>query len=234
MKEYKFDYKDINITYNIKWKRVKNINLRIKPNLEIYVSAPKNINEKVVVNFIQDKKEWIYKSLKKIKDKKKSKLEYKNGDKLQYLGKSYKLYIKESNVNEMKLYKGKFIMHVKNKNDIKLKENLYCSWLRIKSKIIFKNILEKMYKNIRKFGVKYPKMTIRKMKTRWGSCSVNKQKINLNLHLIKAPKSTIEYVILHELVHFLHNNHSEKFYKCIEKIMPRYKQEEKILKKIII
>ena len=68
------------------------------------------------------------------------------------------------------------------------------------------------------------------MKTRWGSCNYNKRYVNINIELIKRSRFEIEYVILHELAHLKHPNHSKKFYDYVEKYMPNYKIAEKMLK----
>ncbi len=83
-----------------------------------------------------------------------------------------------------------------------------------------------MYKKMKNYDIIYPKMTIRKMKTRWGSCSVNKAKISINSNLIYEPIKSIKYVILHELAHFVYPNHSNDFYKILKENMVDFKEIE--------
>jgi predicted metal-dependent hydrolase len=77
-------------------------------------------------------------------------------------------------------------------------------------------------------------MTVRIMKTKWGSCSYKNNIITLNAYLIEHSIELIELVILHELLHFIHPNHSSEFYKLHEKLMPDYKEREEQLNKEII
>lgn len=74
------------------------------------------------------------------------------------------------------------------------------------------------------------KITIRKQKTLWGSCS-GRNNISLNINLAKLPQELIDYVIIHELVHTIHKNHSNRFWNCVAEYMPEYKAHDKNLKK---
>ena len=83
-------------------------------------------------------------------------------------------------------------------------------------------------------GVKYPQIKFRKMVSRWGSCQPTKGILTFNTNLMYAPKECIEYVVAHEFTHFLQANHSDKFYKELEKICPDRKMRQKQLKEIVI
>lgn len=91
-----------------------------------------------------------------------------------------------------------------------------------------------MYPLVKNHGVEYPELKLRKMKNRWGSCYINEKKIILNEVLIKAPKDCIDYVILHELIHFIYKNHDENFYKMLFLLMPDWKERKNILDSKII
>ncbi len=78
-------------------------------------------------------------------------------------------------------------------------------------------------------GVKPARITITSARTRFGSCS-GKNSISFSFYLMRFPREAVDYVIVHELCHILHHNHSKEFYKEIEKILPDYKEREKILR----
>lgn len=80
------------------------------------------------------------------------------------------------------------------------------------------------------FDLSMPTIEIKKYKGRWGSCYYKDNKISFNLSLIHIEKDLIDYVIVHELTHFLEANHSTRFYQEIEKRMPDYKQRMKRIK----
>lgn len=95
-------------------------------------------------------------------------------------------------------------------------------------------MVDAWYPVVQAYGAARPRVTIRRMKTRYGSCSVNSSRITLNDILMFAPRECAEYVVLHELAHFLHPNHGKAFYQFIERYMPDWKEREKVLHKIRI
>ena len=90
-------------------------------------------------------------------------------------------------------------------------------------------MVEKWYPVVASHGVSMPHVTVRRMSSRYGSCSVGRGRITLAAVLLDVPKECAEYVVLHELTHFLHPNHGREFYQFIEKHMPDYKRREKLL-----
>ena len=79
-------------------------------------------------------------------------------------------------------------------------------------------------------NIPYPKLRIRKMKTRWGVCNRKNNTVTLNSDLIRYPKSCLDYVIVHELSHFVHFDHSKQFWNQVSKYYPQYKETRKYLK----
>lgn len=112
--------------------------------------------------------------------------------------------------------------------------NLFESWWRKQAKAILQKRAEHWYPIIEKYGVAMPKVAVRKMKTLWGSCSVNRGAITLNFYLIKARMPYIDYVILHELTHFLYPNHSKQFYMFLSNYMPDWKERKCILDQEVV
>ena len=220
--------------YEVHRKKVKNINLRIKPNMEIYISVPMNLHRDYIENFIRSKEEWIKSVLKKVEDVKEEQkgFEYKNGEIYKFLGKEYNLIVRTGNFNGVSL-----------KNDAKsnvmiltVNENIFENTDE-KKKVMEKWYFENAKKLFLKFMEKWleildehvEKVAIKPMKTRWGSCNYVKKYINLNTELIKRTPFEIEYVILHELTHLKYPNHGKGFYNYIERYMPNYKVAEKML-----
>lgn len=87
---------------------------------------------------------------------------------------------------------------------------------------------------VEKYGVEMPKVSVRKMKTLWGSCSVAHQAVTFNFYLIKARMPYIDYVVLHELVHFLYPNHSKHFYAFLSNHMPDWKERKFVLDQDVV
>ena len=102
------------------------------------------------------------------------------------------------------------------------------------SKYIYKTYEEKLnyWYNIFEENIPTPNLKIRKMTSRWGVCNIKNKNITLNLELSKYPVECLEYVIIHELSHFIHPNHSSSFWSLVSKYCPKYKEIRKNLKSI--
>ncbi len=94
--------------------------------------------------------------------------------------------------------------------------------------------MDKLFPIIEKYKLSKPKITLRKMKTLWGSCSPDRGIITFNQYLTKAKPACIEYVVLHELVHFLYPNHSKQFYNFLSSHMPDWKDRKQILDQDVV
>jgi len=220
--------------YEIHRKKVKNINLRIKPNLEVYISVPMNLHRDYIENFIRSKEEWIKSVLKKVENvkEKQKDFEYKNGEIHKFLGKEYNLTVKTGNFNAVSLknnIRPNEIILTVNENifeNIDEKKKIMEKWYFENAKKLFLQFMEKWLEIL---DENVEKVAIKPMKTRWGSCNYVKRYINLNTELIKRTPFEIEYVILHELTHLKYPNHGRSFYNYIEQYMPNYKVAEKML-----
>lgn len=216
--------------YEVHRKKVKNINLRIRPNMEIYISAPMNLHSDYIENFIRSKEKWIKQVLKKIEEAKQNQLpsQYLSGEKHKYLGKEYELEVKQGNSNRVSIKEGKIILTVisnifENSDE---KKKVMEKWYFENAQKVFVNTIQKWLEIL---DESIEKLSIKPMKSRWGSCNYVKRYINLNTELIKRTQFEIEYVVLHELTHLKYPNHGKGFYRYIENYMPNYKMAEKML-----
>ena len=80
-------------------------------------------------------------------------------------------------------------------------------------------------------GVKVAEFGVKKMKTRWGTCSLKARRIWINLELVKRPIKCLEFIVVHEMVHLLERNHNKRFYALMDKFMPDWKVWQNILNK---
>ena len=122
----------------------------------------------------------------------------------------------------------------KNPNDQTKLMSQFETWWRKESLIFLENRIKEYYPIIRKYGKPLPKIQLRKMKTLWGSCSVNRGIITFNQYLIKAKPACIDYVVLHELVHFIYPNHSKQFYDFLSIYMPDWRARKKVLDQDVV
>lgn len=211
-------------------KDVKNITLKVRPNGEAILTAPKAASDEHIKFIIEKRAKWIAQKCAFFASFKTPQKEYVSGEDFRYLGRSYRLKVVQSKEECVKLQRGYLELFVKDKSNLKRKENLVYEWYYEKATLYFFNILQE-FKKIVKQDIKSVK--IRQMKTRWGSCNPYKSYINLNIELIKKPKACIEYVIFHELAHLLYPDHSKKFYDYLTLYMPDWQKRKEILERAV-
>ena len=194
-----------------KKRTTKNTYIRVKEDLNIYITCNTLVPDKYLINLVNDNIESIKKMILK-QEKKKAKEEY-----FYYLGKRYDLvYLNKSGITF-----GDEKVFVSRDFDIN-------KFLKKEASRIFKEEFNSVY-NRYCFDIPYPSLSIRKMKTRWGVCNVKSKKVTLNLELIKKDKKYLDYVIVHELSHLLYADHSKSFWKCVEANCSDYKKLRKEL-----
>ena len=209
-------------------KDVKNITLKVRPNGEAILTVPNSASDEHIKFIIQKRAKWISQKRAFFASFKMPQKEYVSGEDFRYFGRSYRLKVVQSKEERVKLQRGYLELFVKDKSDIKRKENLIYEWYYEKAMLYFFNILQEFNKIVKQ-DIKSVK--IRQMKTRWGSCNPYKSYINLNIELIKKPKSCIEYVVFHELAHLHYPDHSKKFYDYLSLYMPDWQKRKEILER---
>lgn len=227
---------DINgekIIFFVQRKNVKNINLKVNLDKKVTISIPMKMKIEIAKDFVKKKAEWIKKQQSYYDSifEEKENITFENGETVYLLGKQYKMKIIPATQNEI-FIKGKYFeinikeKYVENKKYI---SKIYEKWLNEYAYEVFRRLVEKYQLLLKNYSVKTPKINIRNMKSRWGSCLPSNNKVIFNLKLIKAPICCIEYVVLHELSHFKYENHSKRFYNYINIFMPDWKERKKIL-----
>ncbi|MGN1344380.1 MAG: M48 family metallopeptidase [Traorella sp.] len=220
--------KNYEIIYTLLIKKVKNINLHINKQGQIIVSCNAYIPLEEVDRFVINHFEWIIKNVNEIL-RKKAILE----DKTSYifLGKRYKIQIKESNISHIKIQDKTLYIYKKEKeNEQKLIYEFENKTLQQIIQTKSHKLYQKMYQDYR---ILFPTIRIRSMKSKWGSCEPRKNVITFNHDLIHYDEKFIEYVIIHEFAHLVQPNHSKAFYYVIEKYMPDYRQIKELGPKLI-
>lgn len=223
---------DRDIEYEIIRKNVKNITLRIKNNGAILITVNNRISQKRIEGFLIEKKDWILKVLTELEGRT---ILGNSNDRIQdkeivLLGKKIKIVVEQGNHDRVRFVED--VLYVRSKdlmNRAKLNELLE-RWILDYTKEVVVNILNEIYKKFIPYNVPYPRLKLRKMKTRWGTCSIHTNTITINTLLIHTNRESIEYVVAHELMHFLHGNHSRDFYNSLSLVMPDHAVRRKRLK----
>ncbi|MEO9656294.1 M48 family metallopeptidase [Marinomonas sp.] len=197
--------------------------IKVYPDCRVAVTAPENTGESDVLLAVKKKGRWIYEQLREFRQQQEHvrPRQYISGESHYYLGKQYLLKVEElpRTSQSVKMTRGRLEVVVKYKTAEKVREQLI-SWYKLKAKDIFSKRLDAMLEQAL-WVERRPSIRVLAMNKQWGSCSPN-GRITLNLHLIKAPRECIDYVILHELCHIAEHNHSERFYRLMGQVMPNW------------
>ena len=224
--------KERELEYVLTRKTVKNLNMRVKPDGTIRVSASRAVSVTYIDSFVLSHEKTLIKVLdkyEKMKENVPQPLQYVTGEKIRFLGEELSLLVETKDVEEVEKA-GKFlVLRVKDTADLVRKEKVMMKWFRRMQAEVFEQICKDTYPLFQSMGVKYPMIKIRSMKSRWGSCQPQRGIITLNSKMITYPKEAIEYVVLHEFAHFIHPNHSRDFYGLVEKLMPDWKERKAML-----
>jgi predicted metal-dependent hydrolase len=215
----------------------KTIGIIVNADQELLVRSPKRTSIRKIKSLLTKKEDWILKKLAKmaeIKDPPKAK-EFINGETLLYLGREYKLkLIAGSDLNELKVnleqdrIKVYFPAELENDNEKRkaaVRDQLI-SWFRSQANLKINELINDYKKHL---DVEPNNVVIKKQRKRWGSCS-SKQNLNFNWKIIMAPLEIIEYLVVHELVHLIHPNHSKDYWQTVAEIIPDYNEKKEWLR----
>ena len=222
------------IEYDLQRKDVKNINLRIKADRTIFLSANSRVSQEVIEEFIESKSEYILKALAHYEELAKyapKPKQYVDGETFRVLGHDRRLKVIEDKRNKVEYDESYITLTVKNPSDFTLKKKLIDRWLMSICKDTIQYLCDAIYPKFQKYGVAYPTIRYRNMVSRWGSCQPKRCVLTFNYALVEAPISCIEYVVVHEFTHFLQPNHSKKFYQQLAMFMPDWEARKTILEK---
>ena len=219
------------IDFQLEFSNRKSLGITVTPDLEVLVKAPIDTTIEKVKEKLRKKAPWIIRQQSffltfhpKMTDRK-----YVGGETHLYFGRQYRLKIIFDPVESVKL-KGKFI-EVTTLDKAKVEE-LVSNWYLHNAKKKLHTIAIELIEKFKKYKVEPSSIVLREMPTRWGSCTA-KGKIILNPELIKAPKGCIEYVIIHELCHLIHHDHTQKFIDLQTKEMSNWEKWKMKLEKLL-
>lgn len=205
-----FTYNDKNYPIIINYKNNKNLYIKVDDDFNIRINSPYLYPKLLIKKIVKEN----YKSIAKMIDEKERKKSVNNN--------TNKLFGKKINVTYSNV-KGP----IYNCYDLIVRDDVMLNnWYKSVSQQIFEEELKTIYEKFEE-KIPYPKLKIRKMKTRWGVCNKKDDSITLNLDLVKEDKIYLDYVIVHELSHFIHFNHSKSFWLLVNKYVPNYKEIRK-------
>ncbi|MBE6138181.1 MAG: M48 family metallopeptidase [Firmicutes bacterium] len=209
--KYNIDGIDYNVV--VERKNNKNLYIRVKADLSIYVTANYFITKDEIIRVLDNNVDYLKKMIKK------RQIEEEKASHVYYLGEQYDLVFSNA-FNNVEIGLDKIYAR---------DSRAFDKWYKQEIRDLFEKHLKLMY-NLFCEEINFPKLRIRNMKTRWGVCNVKTKTITLNSRLIEYKVEALDYVIIHELSHLIHCNHSKEFWNLVSKYIPNYKTLRAYLK----
>ncbi len=231
MEKLTLTHKGITYSYLLETKSIKNVKLTVDKDKNVVVSAPSYISVRKIEDFIIENIDFIEKNIERRNEIERlnNLKEYKTGEHFLLFGKRIKIVSKEFSQDKVILEENTLYILLK-EDTAENRKTHFEKFLKRTGKKVFEEILDQHYPAFQKKIKTKPHITVRQMITKWGSANPAKNKITMNTALLFAPKDLIEYVLLHELCHFYHLDHSRAFYKKLAESVPDYKEKRKRLK----
>ncbi len=202
--------------------RRKTAAISVKPDGSVRILVPASLPMARVVELVEQKSRWIqnkidhFEAIKRCEKHKK----YVSGERFTYLGKSYRLEVVEGHDSDaVKLISGRFYVSVppgyKGGHSELIVDRL-SGWYQEHA---VARLREKARRYAEHMNVAPRSIGVKGYTSRWGSCHPD-GRVYFNWRIISAPHSVVDYVVVHELAHLVHGNHSKKFWKLVERIVP--------------
>ena len=219
------------VQYSFQRKKVKNINLRIKLDGLVTVSANSRVPVRAVENFIRSKESYIISALERFEAAAVAvpvSSEYADGERLCLFGEIVTLRIRPGSAG-VHCLDGELVLYVRGESDAGRRERILSAWLRKRCVETVTELCREQYAAFADSGMAFPELKFRRMSRRWGSCMPQKNILTFNTALVGVPISCIEFVVAHEFTHFLRPDHSSEFYKKLTALMPDWPERKKLL-----
>ncbi|MGN0143600.1 MAG: M48 family metallopeptidase [Clostridium sp.] len=233
------EYKNKVIEFQVIKRKRKSICIKVDTDSRVTVITPLRMPDEKIIDIVMKKASWISEKQKQMSraDSRKIIRKFEDGSTFMYLGNEYPLHIVYgTEYKGTRAVLGKktlkspyddthFIIYTNTQDEDEMRKALE-KWYREQTKeIVLKKI--KLYENF--FKDKVSEVRVKEQKRRWASCT-GKNAILFNWRCSMAREDVIEYIVLHEMCHFVHRNHSKDFWNLVEEIMPDYKEKHEYLK----
>jgi len=231
---YLLRYDGLTIPFRIEFSDRKHLAITVHPEMRLEVDSPNGAESAAVLSRVQKRTKWIVTQWRYFEQHqpKHPGSRYVGGETHRYLGKQYRLKVETGTPPSVKLVGRWFLIRTTAPKNAKGTKELLDTWYRAHAKVLFPARLAECLRTCASLGVDPPPLTIRRMTHRWGSCTPEGRLV-LNLDLILAPVTCIDYVITHELCHLKVHAHSRAFYRLLGRIMPDWESRKERLERLI-
>ena len=212
-------------------KKMKTVRLKVNRDGVVVLSAPHAVTDRWIGQYIESKAVWIQKQLKRAHAQRQAIPPIiRSGEPIRILGRDYIMRVSPSGKKAVRMTDTHLEIETREPDDQESLNRQLDRWWRSQAMERYTISMRKYYPVVEQHGVKMPAITVRRMKTLWGSCSAHRGVVTLNYYLYKLPLPCIDYIVFHELTHFLYRYHDRDFYGFIARYMPDWKERNRVLK----
>ena len=223
------------IVINVIRKDIKNLHLAVyPPNGRVRIAAPLKVDDDAVRLFAISKLSWIKKNQAKfVNQERQTERKFISGETHYFKGQRYRLnVIHHGRYSKIVIRNKQYIdLYVQKDLTVQQREKVMNNWYRKTLKEQIPALIEKWQKII---GVEVAEWEVKIMKTKWGTCNRDARRIWLNLELAKKSEKCLEYIIVHEMVHLLERNHTDRFVGFMDKFMPQWRSYKDELNRSVL
>lgn len=219
------------ITYQVVRSRRATADIIIERDGQVLVRAPESASDERIEDMVEAKRYWIYKNLAEWRDLNATRVlrEYKSGEGFLYLGRSYRLLLVADQAEPLLLKNGRFCLRrdLADAGAIEAAKDAFRDYYIARGQ---ERINQRVKYFAPKVGVAPSEVSVRELGHRWASCSPQG---NLSFHwkCMMAPQTIIDYIVVHELCHFHHLDHTDAFWNEVDKVLPYYGERKEWLRK---
>lgn len=211
----------------------RTLGIEVHPDGTVWARAPQDCPESLIQERMQKRAGWISRQLAEFaryKPRTPSR-QYLGGETHLYLGRQYRLKLQMGETGSVRLQRGQLVVTCTEKPSPELVQAQLYRWYLDRAHIVFADLLQSCLAHFK--GAAPPRLIVRSMRSRWGSLS-EAGTMTLNSSLIRAPRPCIEYVITHELCHMKYRDHSARFFKQLELVIPDWKARKRRLEEALL
>jgi hypothetical protein len=213
----------------------KTMSITVRPDGSVAVRAPADVGLEKVEARLRRRIGWIRRQQDMFESfqPRTPARRYVAGETHRYLGRQYRLKLIAGTREGVRLWAGYMEVTLRDPADSERVRKLLWSWYRAQAERYFPPLLAHWLDRFPRQGLPESRLLIRRGSQRWGSCSASGT-ITLNLDLIRAPRSSIEYVLVHELCHFCYPSHSRQFFALLESVLPDWRDRKQRLERVMV
>ncbi len=222
-------YQNSQISVRLVYSKRRTLALYVYPDKRVELKVPSRCPAREIDSFLQTKVDWILRKQDYFNSIPQPVLpSFADGAEHQFMGQPYRLILVEASRPSVSKLQDSILLGLPDPGNPDKVRSAFESWLRTMAIEDFTVRLQQLYKPLARLGLPKPRLTVRKMKARWGSCSRSGD-ICLNSLLVQKPEAAIDYVITHELCHLREFSHSKRFYALLDRVMPDWRAAERLL-----